>query len=132
MELNIQIKNSEIINVSEMKLFIELYHVLIPIYFYYSNIYIYVHQNYILFNQQLFFNLNNVSIIDIKHNKNSFIYTNIDDFIKNINIDLNINKNLYLSLPLKTNTNLRNIMEENYYYNHDVIKSNSKIKFNIK
>lgn len=128
MELNIQIKNLEIINVSEMKLFIELYHILISIYFYYSNIYIYVHQKYILFNQQLFLNLNNVSIIDMKHNKNSFIYTNIDDFIKNVNIDLNIN-NIYLHLPLKTNTILRNIMEENYYYNQLNKKINKYIFF---
>ena len=112
MELVIQIKNDLKINFSEIKLFLELYHLLIPIYFYYTKIYIYCNKTYILFNQQLFFNLNNICIEDIKYNKNGYIYTNIDDLIKN----LNINQNL-LNLNNKLNKYiLRNSEEENYYY----------------
>jgi hypothetical protein len=112
MELVIQIKNDLNINFSEIKLFIELYHLLIPICFYYNKIIIYCNKTYILFNQQLFFNLNNVCIEDIKYNKNGFIYTNIDDLIKN----LNINQNL-LNLNNKLNKYiLRNSEQENYYY----------------
>ena len=114
MELNIQIKNNlNTINFSEIKLFMELYHLLNHIYFYYSNISIFCNEKNILFNQQLFFNLNNVSIVNIKYNKNCFIYKNIDDLIKNIHFNNELNR-FHM---------LRNTIEENYYY----IQLNKKI-----
>ena len=90
MELNIQIKNNlNTINFSEIKLFMELYHLLNHIYFYYSNISIFCNEKNILFNQQLFFNLNNVSIVNIKYNKNCFIYKTNDDLIQKFSTELN-------------------------------------------
>jgi hypothetical protein len=127
MELNIQIKNNlNTINFSEIKLFMELYHLLNHIYFYYSNISIFCNEKNILFNQQLFFNLNNVSIVNIKYNKNCFIYKNIDDLIKNIHLNKNIDdliKNIHFNNELNRFHMLRNTIEENYYY----IQLNKKI-----
>jgi len=118
MELNIQIKNNlNTINFSEIKLFMELYHLLNHIYFYYSNISIFCNEKNILFNQQLFFNLNNVSIVNIKYNKNCFIYKNIDDLIKNIHLNKNIDdliKNIHFNNELNRFHMLRNTIEENF------------------
>ena len=108
--LYIQIEN-------KIKFFIELYELLNRISFYYNEIIIYCNQEYILFNQQLFFSLNNVSIININKSKNiNFIkYLDQKSFIKSLNLDLSIISNI----DNKTNHDLicRNIKEEDYYYN---------------
>lgn len=94
---------------NKIKLIIELYNILNYVYIYYDNIYIFSNNKYFQLNNHIFFNINNVKIInEINDYNNLTKYTSIVDF-KN-NIDFNAN-NIEL-IPIN-----RNLKSESIIYN---------------
>lgn len=92
---------------NEIKVIIELYHILSNVYIYFDNIYIYCNDKHLILINHIFFNINNVKIINKLENYNNLIkYTNIEIFKNNINFNMNnielipINRNIDLEYNL--------------------------------
>lgn len=92
---------------NEIKLIIELYHILSNVYIYFDNIYIFSNNKYFALINHIFFNINNVKIINKLDNYSDIItYTNIEEFKNNINFNMNniklipINRNIQYEYKL--------------------------------
>ena len=75
---------------NNIKLLLQLFHILSCIYIHFDIIYILSSKKHSIFINQIFFNMNNVKIInDTKQidKINYFYYTNIDEFLKKYNLD---------------------------------------------
>ena len=98
---------------NELRYYLELFHILSKIYFYFNNINIHCNEEYFSINSIIYNNLFNVNLINntnIDESNNIIHFENSQKFINQINIfNFNINNNFYTKLN-------RDILQENVLY----------------